>query len=155
MTVKPGGGGARTRCMGRFCPNELSGWDRNICPWRNAVRQMETTSWKDGLSFKVYGDRDRDRDRGQVGMETSVWYSNGLNFSVSNNMPAQNEFLGTKHNSHLRSWILQSQSQFSLHPYYAIELILFWSPMISMCANSVRYQTTWPHRPFPILAVLF
>lgn len=27
----------------------------------------------------------------------------GLNFSVSNNMPAQNEFLGTKHNSHLRS----------------------------------------------------
>lgn len=48
----------------------------------------------------------------------------------------------------------KNQFQSSLHPFYAIEPILFWSPMIAMLPNSVRYQTTGPHWPFPILAVL-
>lgn len=94
--------------------------------WGQLLEKMKfefQSVWAQGLS-------------GQGGHRTASVIVTGLNLSVSNDVPAQKEFLGTKHTTtkyspHLCHWILQSPSQSSLHPCCAIELGLFWSSMIS------------------------
>lgn len=67
--------------------------------WRQLPERMESefqSVWGQGLKCMGTGTEEYgDRDSGQVGMESSVCNSNWPEFQCINNVPAQNEFLGT------------------------------------------------------------